>query len=86
MTVNIPAALWSYTKNTSEVDVSGSSLREVMAALETRFPGLRFRVIDEQDQIRTHMKLFVNTESARDLDHPVRPSDEVTIVCALSGG
>ena len=85
MKVLIPGPLRSYTKE-REVEASGATLAEVIGDLERRYPGLRFRVIDEQDQIRTHMKLFVNTESARDLDHPVRPSDEVTIVCALSGG
>lgn len=86
MTVIIPAALWNYTKNASEVEVAGSSVREAMAEMERRFPGIRHRVIDESDQIRTHIKFFVNADLAKTIDTPVRPNDEVTIVCALSGG
>jgi molybdopterin converting factor small subunit len=86
MTVHIPAALWSYTRNTAEVDVPGRSLRELLATLDQRYPGLRFRVIDEQDQIRTHIKFFVNADVAASIDQPVASGDEVTIVCALSGG
>ncbi|TPW01412.1 MAG: thiamine S protein [bacterium] len=82
MTVIIPAALWNYTKNASEVEVAGSSVAE----MERRFPGIRHRVIDESDQIRTHIKFFVNADLAKTIDTPVRPNDEVTIVCALSGG
>ena len=86
MTVIIPAALWNYTKNASEVDVPGGSVRELMGALESKFPGIRHRVIDEQDQIRTHIKFFVNANLCATIDTPVRTGDEVTIVCALSGG
>jgi molybdopterin synthase sulfur carrier subunit len=86
VTVYIPAALWNYTKNTAEVELSGSTVREVMAALDTKFPGIRHRIIDEQDRIRTHIKFFVNTDACATIDCPVRASDSVTIVCALSGG
>ena len=86
MNVVIPAALWNYTKNVSEIEMPGSSVREGMAALEKKFPGIRHRVIDEQDQIRTHIKFFVNADLAATIDTPVKGSDEVTIVCALSGG
>lgn len=86
MRVTIPSALHSYTSGLGEVDVPGATLRELMAALEARFPGLRFRVIDEQDRIRPHMRLFVGVEMARDLSVPVIGADEVHILLALSGG
>lgn len=82
----IPAALWTYTKNVSEVELAGSSVREVMSELDRRFPGIRHRVIDESDGIRTHIKFFVNADLCKTIDMPVRAGDEVTIVCALSGG
>jgi molybdopterin converting factor small subunit len=43
-------------------------------------------VIDEQDRIRPHMRLFVNASEARELTVPVREGDTVHIICALSGG
>jgi len=49
-------------------------------------PGIRFRIIDEQDRVRRHIRIFVNGEQARDLSQPLKPADEVIIVQALSGG
>jgi molybdopterin converting factor small subunit len=58
----------------------------VLADLERRFPGMRFRMIDEQDCIRRHIRLFVNTTEVKVLSDPVRNGDEVHLICALSGG
>ena len=54
--------------------------------LEHQYSGIRFRMIDEQDRIRRHIRVFVNGEQARDLSQPLNGSDEVIIVQALSGG
>jgi molybdopterin converting factor small subunit len=54
--------------------------------LETRFPGMRFRMIDEQGRIRQHIRLYVNTEMASDLGVKVASGDTVHLICALSGG
>lgn len=86
MRVTIPSALHSYTGGLGEVDVPGATLAELMAALDARFPGLRFRVIDEQDRIRPHMRLFVGVEMARDLNASVIGANEVHLLLALSGG
>lgn len=86
VTIIIPAALWNYTKNVSEIELGGSSVREGMAELDRRYPGIRHRVIDESDQIRTHIKFFVGPNVVRTIDSPVKQGDDVTIVCALSGG
>jgi molybdopterin converting factor small subunit len=58
----------------------------MLRELDNRFPGMRFRIIDEQDGIRPHIKLFVNTELVADLNRPLGEHDEVHIICALSGG
>jgi molybdopterin converting factor small subunit len=86
MRVYIPSALRSYTGQQDEIIAEGKTVGELLFGLNARFPGLRFRIIDEQDQIRTHIKIFVNNEQARDLDAPLRPEDEVSILLALSGG
>lgn len=86
MIVHVPGPLRSYTRGAARVDVPGATLAEILAELERRFPGMRFRMIDEQDDVRPHIKLFVNTTQARSLAAAVEPRDEVTIVCALSGG
>nr|WP_246448282.1 MoaD/ThiS family protein [Novosphingobium flavum] len=81
----IPSALESYTGK-SEVDAEGENLGELFAALDRRFPGIRFRVIDEQDRLRRHMRCFVNGEQVFDLAQPLSAHDEVIIIQALSGG
>jgi molybdopterin converting factor small subunit len=58
----------------------------VLDDLDRQFPGLRFRVVDEQGRMRPHMKVFVNQEAVRALGEAVAASDEVTIMQALSGG
>lgn len=85
MKVLIPGPLLSYTKE-REVEASGATLAELVQDLDRRYPGLRFRVIDEQDQVRRHMRLFVNGQEARDLARRLGPTDEVRILQALSGG
>ena len=86
MKVRIPTPLRSYTAQQPVVELEANDLSEVFAELDQRFPGIRFRVIDERQQIRKHMKVFVNDESVRDLSTAVAPNDEVTIMQALSGG
>ena len=57
-----------------------------MLDLDRRYPGLRFQIVDEQDGLRPHVKFFVNKAQVRGLDAPLRPTDEVHIFQALSGG
>jgi sulfur-carrier protein len=86
MRVRIPSPLYSYTGGQAEVLGAGASLGELLRILDARYPGLRFRVIDEQDQVRTHIRFFVNGESVRSLGQPLSADDDVIIVAALSGG
>ena len=86
MTVHIPSALRSYTKQKSEVAAEGQTLAEVLATLDRRYPGLRFRIITEQDTIRQHIRIFINEEQVRDLSVALQPDDQMHIICALSGG
>jgi molybdopterin synthase sulfur carrier subunit len=83
--VLIPSALRSYTER-SEAEASGATLTAVLADLERRYAGIRFRMIDEQNHIRPHIRIFVNGQQVCDLSHPLRETDEMVIVQALSGG
>ena len=85
MNVLIPSALRSYTER-SEVEANGATLAAVIADLDRRYAGIRFRIIDEQDRVRPHIRIFVNGEQSRDLSQPLSATDEVVIVQALSGG
>ena len=86
MRVRLPSPLDSYTGGLREVDLPGADLGAVLAALDARFPGSRFRIVDEQDRVRPHINLFVNADRVADLRRPLAPGDEVMIVAALSGG
>lgn len=85
MKVLIPTPLRSYTKKRL-VDAEGATMAELLADLDRQYPGLRFRMIDEQDAMRPHIRFFVNGAQVFDIAHPLRPGDEVQIVQALSGG
>ncbi len=86
MTVHIPSALRSYTAQEGEVRAEGATLADVLSSLERRFPGIRFRIITEQEAIRPHIRIFVNDEQVQDLTTPLQHEDRIYIVCALSGG
>ena len=86
MDVRIPTPLRSYTGQASTVTAAGTTVAEVLADLDRQFPGVRFRVVDEQGRLRRHMKVFVNEDVVRDLATPLGPADEVTLMQALSGG
>jgi molybdopterin synthase sulfur carrier subunit len=85
MKVHIPSALLSYTAS-STVEAAGATVGQLLAALDAQFPGIRFRMIDEQDAIRRHIRIFVNREQVPDIAHALTPEDEIVIVQALSGG
>jgi molybdopterin converting factor small subunit len=85
MNVLIPSALRSYTGH-SRVEAVGASLAEALADLDRHFPGIRFRMINEQERLRPHIRFFVNGAQTFDLSLPLRSTDELVIVQALSGG
>lgn len=86
MKVLIPAPLRAYTGERREVEANGATLDEVLDDLDRRFPGIRFRMVDEQGGIRRHMRIYVNGGEVNAIGVPLRNSDEVIIVQALSGG
>jgi sulfur-carrier protein len=86
MKVCIPSPLLSYTNQQNEIDGHGSTIAALLDDLNRRFPGIRFRMMDEQDVIRPHMKIFVNGEQVWELDVSLKDSNAVHILQALSGG
>jgi len=84
--VRIPTPLRSYTHQQSVVDAQGTTMSDLLDDLDRRFPGIRFRMVDEQGRLRQHMKLWIGQDAVTDLSTPLSGSDEVTIMQALSGG
>lgn len=86
MKVSIPSPLFSYTGQRPEVEASGSTIDELLRDLDRQFPGIRFRMVDEQDRLRPHMRIFVDRAETRRLAAPLRGGEEIHIFQALSGG
>ena len=91
VTIYIPAALREFTNGRNEVSVesSGATVAEVLSALWNAFPGVRDRVLNEQDQVRQHINIFVGNENIRytgGLTTRVPNNSQISIVPAVSGG
>lgn len=86
MRVRIPTPLRSYTGGAVNVTADGATVGEVLADLDRQFPGLAFRMVDEQGRMRPHMVVFLGQDRCRDLDASLAGVDEVVIMQALSGG
>jgi molybdopterin converting factor small subunit len=86
MKVLIPTPLRSYTRQRAEVEAEGGTLDQLLADLDRRHPGIRFRMIDEQDRIRRHIRIYVNRKQVHDLGLALKAGDRVQILQALSGG
>ena len=86
MKVRLPSPLASYTAGRREVEADATSVAALLEDLDRRYPGIRFRMIDEQDRVRPHIRIFVNRQKASSLAQALDPGDEVLVVAALSGG
>jgi molybdopterin converting factor small subunit len=84
--VLIPSQLIAYTEGATRLEAEGATVDAVLEDLDRRHPGLKFRVIDEQDRIRRHMRIFVGLDEVRDVRRSIAPGEELMIFGALSGG
>jgi len=85
MKVLIPTALYSYSGQ-SWVEANGATVADVLTDLDQRYPGIRFRIIDEQGSIRRHIRFFYNNQMVHTLSQTLSADGELYIVQALSGG
>ncbi len=87
--VRIPTPLRKLTNNEELVEVQGSTMGEVFKELQTRFPGIQERLLDESGAVRRFVNVYVNEEDIRFLqnqDTPINPGDEISIIPAIAGG
>jgi sulfur-carrier protein len=85
-TVRVPSPLRDYTAGAGKISASGATVAELLGNIERQHRGMRFRMIDEQDRIRPHIRIFINQREVHSLDEAVAPRDEIHLICALSGG
>jgi len=87
--VRIPTILRSYTGGEKAVDGAGDTLGDLLADLDTRYPGLRGRLVTEEGGLHRFVNIYVNDEDVRflgALDAKVSDGDTVTILPAVAGG
>jgi sulfur-carrier protein len=90
ISVRITSQLGGYTHEARKVEVEeAKSVRGVVKELERRFPGIGGRILDDQENIRPYVNVFVNRENVRDLEGeetPLRDGDVVHILPSVAGG
>lgn len=87
--IHIPPALRKFTQGEEEVSVGGANVAELLKNLESSYPGIGERILDENGAVRRFVNIFVADEDIRFLDNlgtPVKDNDEVSIVPAIAGG
>jgi len=87
--IRIPMPLRKLTNEVDVVNTDAQSLSEAVERLESDFPGIKERIVDETGQIRRFVNIYVNGEDVRFLDNlatALKPGDEVSIVPAVAGG
>ena len=86
MIVHIPSPLRSYTDDKTPVEASGKTLNALLKNLDKQFPGFLFRIIDEQGEIREHIRFYLGKQPETKLSARLDQVNEVHIICAISGG
>ena len=89
VTIRVPTTLRVLTAGSSEVEVDGTTLVEVLDALESSHPGFRDRILDDAGDLRRFVNVFVSDDDVRFLDGlntEVADGDTVSIVPAVAGG
>lgn len=89
ITVRIPQPLRNLTGNQSTVTGDGVTLEACLAHLESTYPGIKERVMDEAGQLRRFVNIFINGDDVRFMEglaSPLKDGDEVSIVPAVAGG
>jgi sulfur-carrier protein len=87
--VRIPTPLRKLTNDEELVEVNASNVGAAIVELQTRYPGIRERLVDETGAIRRFVNVYVNEEDIRFLqnqDTPLKNTDEISIIPAIAGG
>lgn len=87
--VRIPTPLRKLTNNEEVVEVSAATIGEAITELQSRFPGIQERLVDEKGEVRRFVNVYVNEEDIRFLENkntPLKDGDEVSIIPAIAGG
>ena len=87
--VRIPTPLRKLTNNEEVVEVNAATIGAVFVELQSRYPGIQERLMDENGEVRRFVNVYVNEEDIRFLQNqqtPLKDGDEVSIIPAIAGG
>lgn len=87
--VYVPTIMRPLTKGQSMLKIPGGTVAELLASMDTQYPGIQAQLCDDGGQIKHHIAIFVNEENIRDLEGqatPIDERDEVHIIPAIAGG
>jgi sulfur-carrier protein len=87
--VRIPTPLRKLTNNEEVVEVDSGTIGAAIAELQSRFPGIKERLVDDKGEVRRFVNVYVNEEDIRFLqnqDTPLKDGDEISIIPAIAGG
>ncbi|MDA0751641.1 MAG: MoaD/ThiS family protein [Verrucomicrobia bacterium] len=89
ITVRIPTPLRKLTNNEELVEINASNVGEAINELQSRYPGIQERLVDESGEIRRFVNVYVNEEDIRFLQNKetaLKDNDEISIIPAIAGG
>ena len=89
VSVRIPTILRTYTNGESEVSADGGTLAEVLESLDTSYPGIKGRILDDQGAIRRFVNVYVGNDDVRfleGLDSNTPDGTQISIIPAVAGG
>lgn len=86
--IRVPSALRRFTGGEADIEVSGSTVREVLHALEMKHPGIGAKLIVDS-KVKPFIRIFVGPDDIGELgglDAKISDRDELSIVPAIAGG
>ena len=89
VSVRVPTILRTYTDGASEVSAEGATLAEVLDHLESTYPGVRARILDDDGKLRRFVNVYVGNDDVRfleDLGTPTPDGTQVSVIPAVAGG
>ena len=89
VSVRVPTILRPYTKGVSEVSVEGATLSEVLESLDSSYPGIKSRVLDDSGELRRFVNVYVDNDDVRfadGLQTGIKDGGQVSIIPAVAGG
>ena len=89
VSVRIPTILRTYTGGDSEVSAEGATLAEVLDDLDTKFTGIKGRILDDSGDLRRFVNVYVGNDDVRFLENLATATPDgtqISVIPAVAGG